>query len=218
MALDAIHRYLSGHGDLPAQSVAITLDDGFEDNCRNALPILNRRGMLAMVCLVSGAKGKSNMWMHQRGFPRHTLLSWAQARDMSRCGIAFGAHTVSHPRLPELTATDARTELADSKKCIEDEIGPPVNRFACPFGLYTEAACELVRETGYATASSNRPGFNTRDTDRYGLRRIDLLDTMTTVEDNQRVFVATGGVRRIGKAERASVTAGLAKEVDAVNQ
>ena len=37
------------------------------------------------------------------------------------------------------------------------------------------------------------------------VRRVDLLDTMTTVEDNQRVFVAKGGSRRIGRAERRSV-------------
>ncbi|KGN41476.1 DUF2252 domain-containing protein [Knoellia aerolata] len=37
------------------------------------------------------------------------------------------------------------------------------------------------------------------------VRRVDLLDTLTTVEDHQRLFVATGGARRIGKAERSTV-------------
>ena len=46
----------------PSRSVAITFDDGYEDNHRLALPHLRRVGMPATFFLVSARLGDANGW------------------------------------------------------------------------------------------------------------------------------------------------------------
>lgn len=48
------------------------------------------------------------------------------------------------------------------------------------------------------------------------VRRVDLLDTMTVVEDHHRVLLADHGARRIGKAERARVMDAFARYLDTI--
>ena len=48
------------------------------------------------------------------------------------------------------------------------------------------------------------------------VRRVDLLDRMTTVEDNKRVLVVSGGVRRVGRSERAVVMEAFGRYLDTI--
>lgn len=50
------------------------------------------------------------------------------------------------------------------------------------------------------------------------VRRVDLLDTMTVVEDHQRVFVTKDGARRVGKAERSTVLDAFERYLDTIPQ
>ena len=48
---------------------------------------------------------------------------------MSNRGISFGAHTVSHPILVNLSDDEVKYELLESKYKIEKEINRPVELF-----------------------------------------------------------------------------------------
>ena len=64
------------------------------------------------------------------------MLTWPQIQEMHQQGIAFGAHTVNHVKLPELSSEQMLTELVDSKLQIEEKLGITVNHFAYPYGLF----------------------------------------------------------------------------------
>jgi len=102
------------------------------------------------------------------------MLSWEEARSMSRGGIRFGSHTVSHPVLSRVDRDRARRELQDSKSTIEERLGVSVEGFAYPNGTPADFLPEtktLVRECGYRFAVTTSPGANDATTDAFELRR-----------------------------------------------
>ena len=177
VSLKDISNALRKNIPLPPKAVAVTLDDGFMDNYQNAFPILQEYEVLATIFLTSGMIGRTNLWLQKDGFPRRPMLNWPQIREMNTAGTIFGAHTVNHCRLPEMTKKEARNEIYECKKVIEDNLGKSVDYFAYPFGQSSKEIRNLVKEAGYLLACSTIAGFNNCDTDRYQLRRIEVYPT-----------------------------------------
>jgi peptidoglycan/xylan/chitin deacetylase (PgdA/CDA1 family) len=108
--------------------------------------------------------------------PGH-MLGWNEVRHMSREGIAFGAHTITHPVLEGLDAFRLKDEIIGSRKTLEDRLQLPVKHFAYPFGKPADFGLDaksIVREAGFQTAVTTLSGFNGPETDRLELRRVSL--------------------------------------------
>jgi len=107
------------------------------------------------------------------------IFGWKEAQEMSRYGIEFGAHSHSHPFLPELTITDATREIARSKEEIEERLQRSVSSFCYPYGSLNCAVKKLVREAGFLVACSTRFGVNAiNNLDLFSLKRIMLSDSI----------------------------------------
>jgi peptidoglycan/xylan/chitin deacetylase (PgdA/CDA1 family) len=111
-----------------SKPVALVFDDGFRDFYTAAYPILRSHGFAATMNLPTAFIGTSN-----RIFKGRECLTWSEVRELHHEGIEFGAHTVNHPRLAFLPWTEIRSEVSDSKKEIEDQLGAPVRTFAYPY-------------------------------------------------------------------------------------
>lgn len=163
--------------------VAVTLDDGYRDNLVNAAPILEHYQIPATVFLVAGKMGGV---LEDCPDPVHgRLMTWDEARELNRFGIAIGGHSLSHPHLAGLTPEQQHGEIIGSCQRIAEEMGCPVRYFAYPYGTsadYDETSVRLVKEAGCVVACSNRYGYNLAGCDRFTLRRIwiDATDTMET--------------------------------------
>ncbi|MCG3204782.1 MAG: Glycosyltransferase Gtf1 [Elusimicrobia bacterium] len=84
-----------------------------------------------------------------------TMLGWDDVRDLSQAGVNFGAHSVSHPIMSRLNATEQLKELHESRERIEKEINRPVEHFAYPYGGRQNVNPELfetTKKSGYRTA------------------------------------------------------------------
>ncbi|OGR89657.1 MAG: hypothetical protein A2992_02305 [Elusimicrobia bacterium RIFCSPLOWO2_01_FULL_59_12] len=130
------------------KTFALTFDDGYEEVLTLALPVLKEFGYTATVFAVPGQMGGSNAWDDAKA----RLLSADQYRRLDKAGVTIGGHTSSHVHLPQVEASTARREIADSKKRLEEVLGHPVSIFAYPYGESTPDVEALVREAGFEAA------------------------------------------------------------------
>ena len=103
------------------------------------------------------------------------MLTWPQIREMQKAGISFGAHTMTHPVVGQLSDAERQQELVQSRKLLEDRLQTPVQHFAYPFGTASDIDDRsplLMSNFGYRSAVSTIWGVNTSTTNRYLLRRI----------------------------------------------
>lgn len=167
--------------NLPPKAVAITFDDGFADNCLQALPLLQRYQTKATLYLVTDRHERD--WSvnkkahHDSGELRaEPKLSDEQVEQMLASGlIELGSHTLTHPNFLHLNKTERELELQTSKAELEQRFGLAVSSFAYPFGLFQPEDPELVRAAGYSNAVTTEAGIETALISRpFTLRRVKI--------------------------------------------
>ena len=160
---------------LPERTVVLTFDDGFADFYISAAPVLRRLKLRATLFVLSGLCGKTSDGTRKEtaGISRRPLLDWQQVAELAQLGFEFGAHSVSHPALPDLPAEEARREIADSKTELRQRTGQAVDFFAYPFGRWSPAVRAVVQEH-YRGACSTGAGVVQPDADPFALPRVDV--------------------------------------------
>jgi peptidoglycan/xylan/chitin deacetylase (PgdA/CDA1 family) len=122
-------------------SVAISFDDGYEDN----IPVIDNlmeRGISPAVFIPTSCIGKKNEWEYSsKLFP-----AW------------HFDHGVSHRAFTVMLDDVLRRELSESKTELEDITGRPVDMISFPFGRTSRRVNEIARECGY------RRGFTLGET------------------------------------------------------
>jgi peptidoglycan/xylan/chitin deacetylase (PgdA/CDA1 family) len=105
-------------------------------------------------------------------------VSREQILQMSRNGVDFGSHTVTHPNLALAAPDDIARELTDSRVYLEDLLGRRVRSLAYPFGTpdtYDDRVKAAAGTCGYELAVAYRQGVNWLGTlDAFELRRIGI--------------------------------------------
>jgi CelD/BcsL family acetyltransferase involved in cellulose biosynthesis/peptidoglycan/xylan/chitin deacetylase (PgdA/CDA1 family) len=102
------------------------------------------------------------------------FLGWDEVRQMSKQGIDFGGHTVTHPVLAKTDRLD--DEIVCCKKTIEKRLQRPVRHFAYPFGRachFSDAAKRTIQAAGFETAVTTMWGFNRPGDDAFELKRFN---------------------------------------------
>lgn len=139
--------------DQTGPRVAITFDDGYEDNVIYALPLLKRYGFNATVFVVTDTIGAYNDFDAAYGGERVRMLSVDQIQLLTASGIEIGSHTCSHPEsLPDLSDHDLSEEVHRSRGLLEDVLGRAVQSFAYPHHRLSERVEWAVAEAGYEAA------------------------------------------------------------------
>ena len=165
----------------PRRAVVITFDDGFRDSLNFALPVLQRHGFTAMFYLVTGLVGGTSRWMS--GPPgQFPLGDWAAVRRLRDAGMHCGAHSVSHPALAGCTAAEARTELVESRRMLEDALGTEVVHFAYPYGSVTPGVRALAAEAGYVSACTGEKHLADERDDLLLLPRVPVYGRDTLLD------------------------------------
>ena len=137
---------------LPKNPVLITFDDGYANNYELAFPHLKEMNMKGNIFLVYETIETYNVWHNPETEASLNMLTWAQVEEMQNSGIIeFGSHTMKHRCLTKIPAEDARWELNESKKKLEEKLGREMVGFAYPYGAgaYDATVRRLAREAGY---------------------------------------------------------------------
>ena len=175
---------------VPERTVVITFDDGFADNCTNALPILKKYSAKATLFLVE--ERHANDWStkkkahHDSGeLAREPKLDDRQVHEMLDSGLVeLGAHTFSHANLQTLEQAEREREVVHIRQHLEQRFGTPVSSFAYPFGIYEQTDVQLVRSAGYSAAVTTEAGI---DAD-YRARLLELKRIKISGKDNFLAF------------------------------
>jgi peptidoglycan/xylan/chitin deacetylase (PgdA/CDA1 family) len=90
---------------------------------------------------------------------KQDILSWNEIKRMNKNGVDFGAHTVNHPILTQLTIDEAKFEIQNSKNSIEENLEIEVDSFAYPNGDYNHKILSIVKKAGFNSSVTVKPGF-----------------------------------------------------------
>ncbi|MBI5605861.1 MAG: polysaccharide deacetylase family protein [Deltaproteobacteria bacterium] len=110
---------------------------------------------------------------NNRGDEERLYLGPEQVRTAFKEGIQIGAHTASHPCLPEIPKEGWEKEVLDSKKELESLLDREVPFFAYPAGEFNSEVRNYIEHIGFRAAltTGKRPVFSDTQ-DLYTVPRI----------------------------------------------
>lgn len=137
---------------LPDKPVVISFDDGYPSHDETARPVLAKHRWPGVLFLE-----ERNVNSAESG------LTASMVKRLIASGWELGSHTMTHPNLTILSATQLEDEVAGSKKAISEEFGVPIEFFCYPAGKYDETVVAAVKDAGYLGATTTIDGVATPD-------------------------------------------------------
>lgn len=116
---------------------------------------------------VAGFGDKICSFVRRYGFDPYSktdelMLDWEQLKEMVGDPlVTIGSHSVNHHALSRLGSFEARNEIAESKRRLEEVLGVEIGHFSYPYGRAHEAGrreFEMVIRSGYKTATTGVKG------------------------------------------------------------
>lgn len=148
---------------IPARTIAITFDDGYENNYTCAYPVLKEFGLPATIFIVPALIGRDG------------YLTWDQVIEMSESSvISIGSHAMTHAYLPDLAEQKLEIEISDSKRAIESHIRKKIFSFSYPTGGFNDYVRNKVEKAGYAIAVATNPGRGYPKHDLFAMKRLRI--------------------------------------------
>lgn len=168
-------------GQKTGKVVGLTFDDGYKNNVQNALPVIVKNGFTATCYGVSSMIGGTNSWDQGKVAekPLMTLADWQTWRN---AGMDVGSHTRHHSKLTELSDDEARTQIVESKRELEQSLECSVNHFCYPYGAFNSAHRDMAALAGYVTATTTQRGRVEPGADAWTLKRIMIARATTLIQ------------------------------------
>jgi peptidoglycan/xylan/chitin deacetylase (PgdA/CDA1 family) len=113
-------------------------------------------------------------------------MDWSMIGEMADGGMQFGAHTVTHPILANLTAEEQGMELCESRLRLERQLRRPITSLSYPVGKresFNDDTRAALSQHGFDWAFSYYGGHcSGANVDRYDIPRV-AVESDTSIED-----------------------------------
>lgn len=159
--LSDLQDFMAGERALPAKSVVITFDDGYESVYRHAFPLLKKFNVPATLFVYSDFIGAPD------------ALTWPQFEALARSGLVdIQAHSKTHRNLTERRPGDETDEahrrnvdleLRTPRAVLERRLaslGVQVRYFAYPFGSANDVVLDAMQRADYELGLTVTAGGN----------------------------------------------------------
>lgn len=145
ISLDDLVLHLRTGAPLPPKPILLTFDDGYIGHYEHVFPLLKQYGYPGAFSIYTYKVGRDH------GRPG---VNWEQLKEMAAHPlVTITAHSVTHPRdLRELTDDELQTEVSESKRLLEEELGVPIRYFTYPEGNYDARVSGAVEDAGFVAA------------------------------------------------------------------
>jgi len=147
--------------------IVITFDDGYRDAYTDAYPILKKHNMTGTFYLIYNFSQKNDA----------NYLTWDMAKNMAENNMQLGSHTLSHPNLIQVSTTNLKKEIEESKQKIQEQTGVNINHFCYPSGKYNNDVITTLKSADYKTAVTTKSGITNQDSALFELPRIRMTNS-----------------------------------------
>ena len=195
--------YTKGNAELPEKPVLITFDDGYYNNLSEALPLLEKYDMHAIVSVVG--RYTDSLAPADPHVPAYSYLTWEDIKQLIDSGrFEIGSHTYDMhsvkgrrkgcSKLPEESDEEYHSLLAEDIGLLNTEMHSNTGHvpvvFAYPFGSISRESVPVLRDSGFLLTLTcyEKPNLITRDPDcLFGLFRYNRSGQYSTEEYMNRI-------------------------------
>lgn len=153
----------------------ITFDDGFVSVNKNALPELRKRNIPATLFVPAQCLGQRPPWLSdtENSDAGEFILTADQLKTFKEDALfSIGSHCLTHRNIKLLDDSEAKKEIFESKKILEDILKMEVKTLSFPHGAFTDRDVELSKQAGYEKVFSILPILVFRKADEYVTGRV----------------------------------------------
>lgn len=167
--------YYKGSGRVPAKSVLLTIDDGFEDVYRNAYPLLKKYKMKAVIFPITSDVDKGTRFNAK-------MMTYEQMIEMTASGyIEIGNHTDDlhfrgngykegyeamiynrdkNEHLIKDRYSYIKQDALKAESKILENTNIKINSISFPYGAYDKTALKVFKDLNYQVGYTTQPGLN----------------------------------------------------------
>lgn len=149
--------------------VALTFDDGYQDNLTQALPVVVEHGFPMTLFMITGLMGRCFTNSDDADFE---ILDKAGLREMDASGkVEIMPHTRNHVELDQVEDDEAVEEVVGARGDLEDLLGKPADILSYPKGRHSQAVEDFLRRERWRGAVCVNRGLVHADADPFRMPR-----------------------------------------------
>lgn len=161
---EIIDRFERGEA-LPPRTVGITVDDAYRSALTVARPRLAEANMPWTLFVTTDQPDQR----------LGDFMSWDDIRELDADPlVTIGHHSGAHHHMPDHDAATNRHDTARANARFEEELGYIPDLYAYPFGEYSDAVLEVIREFDFRAAFGQHSGVAHIDEQRFELPRFAM--------------------------------------------
>ena len=163
-SLEYILDTINNDGDLPINTIGISVDDADKSFLEYAWPMFKEKGFPVTLFVNTSTISQNNK----------NYLNWDEIRFLISEGVNIGNHSHNHNHLPELSIEKIKLEIEASNKIFLKEIKEVPNLFAYPYGETDIRVINLLKEYNFKASFGQHSGVINETSNLYYLPRFSL--------------------------------------------